>query len=79
MVGWQMQDLKCKKCGVLQGEDAVFREHCGCGGVWEGVLVSKGGKEGVRERMRVLERVAGMYGLRMLEGVVEGVRRMGMF
>ncbi len=78
VVGWQVQDLRCGKCGGLQGEDAVFREHCGCGGRWEGVA-SKGGKEGVRERMRVLERVAELHGLRMLEGVVDGVKQLGMF
>jgi hypothetical protein len=36
-------------------------------------------RKGVRERMGVLERVAECYGLKMLEGVVRGVKNMGMF
>jgi hypothetical protein len=67
---WQMQDLKCVKCAVLQGDTAVFGEHCTCGGKWEGSV----DRNVVRERIGVTERVAGAYQLRMLGAVLEKVR-----
>jgi DNA polymerase epsilon subunit 1 len=74
LVRWQMQDIKCKKCGTLQGDDACFAEHCSCGGEWVGTMEMKG----VKEQLRVMERVSDAYGLRMLAGVVEGVKTMSL-
>jgi len=67
LVEWQTQDLKCRKCARLRVND--FMEHCGCGGEWTGTVE----REGVLRGLRVLERVAGGYGMRMLGGVVGGV------
>ncbi|KAL8990467.1 MAG: hypothetical protein Q9169_008114 [Polycauliona sp. 2 TL-2023] len=64
---WATQDLRCGKCRRLRSNELM--EHCGCGGGWEGT-VNKGG---VMRRLRVLERVSGVYGLRMLGVVVEEV------
>lgn len=61
---WQTQDLKCTKCRKLRVND--FVEHCGCGGAWVGTV----DREGNLKDLRVLERVATSYGLRMLGGVV---------
>ena len=74
VVLWHTQDLRCKKCGGLQGEDCVFREHCSCGGEWVGTVE----KSAITERMGVVKRVAGVYGLRMLKEVVDGVGTMGL-
>jgi DNA polymerase epsilon subunit 1 len=74
LVGWQMQDVKCKKCGILQGDDCVFAGHCACGGEWSGTL----DRADVRSRLQVMERVSSAYGLRMLSGVIEGVKTMCM-
>ena len=67
LVEWQTQDLKCAKCRRVRVND--FMEHCGCSGKWVGSV----GKEEVRGRLMVMERVAGFYGLRMLGGVVKDV------
>lgn len=67
LVEWQTQDLKCRKCRRLRVND--FMDHCGCGGEWTGTV--ERGKV-VRE-LKVLERVAGGYGMRMLGGVVGDV------
>ncbi|KAL6249519.1 DNA polymerase epsilon catalytic subunit [Rhinocladiella similis] len=72
LLSWQVQDLKCKKCGVLQGDDAVFSDHCACGGEWVGVMDRKE----IRKKVNVMERVSSAYGLRMLASVVEGVKGM---
>ena len=64
---WQTQDLKCTKCRKLRVND--FMEHCGCGGAWVGTV----DREGNMKDLRILERVAASYGLRMLGGVVADV------
>lgn len=64
---WATQDLKCGKCKSLRVND--FMEHCACSGEWQGTIK----KEEVAKRVRVYERVAGSYGLRMLGVVVEEV------
>lgn len=67
LVRWATQDVKCAKCrGVRVVE---FMEHCACGGVWVGTV----DRERSVGELRVMGRVAGAYGLRMLEGVVAGV------
>jgi len=78
VVRWACQDLGCVKCGMLMGDDMVFAEHCArCGGGWVGV-VGEAERRRMRGEVRVLGRVAGMYGMKMLEGVVKGVRALGM-
>ncbi|KAI9929220.1 DNA polymerase epsilon catalytic subunit [Aspergillus wentii] len=67
IAGWQTQDLKCSKCGGLKISD--FMEHCSCSGVW----VETMDKRDVEKKLRVLESVAKFHGLKLLEGVVEGV------
>lgn len=74
VVRWHTQDLRCKKCSSLQGDDSALREHCTCGGEW-GPSVDRGG---VREKMRIMQRVADTYGLRLLTSVIDGVKTMGM-
>lgn len=69
---WQMQDLKCRKCGVLQGDTAVFAEHCSCGGEWGGTVV----KGELVEKLEGMERVARAYGLDMLMKVLERTREL---
>ncbi|MCJ1477103.1 DNA polymerase epsilon catalytic subunit [Lambiella insularis] len=69
LVRWATQDVKCAKCrGVRVNE---FMEHCGCSGVWVGTV----DREALVRELRVMARVAGGYGLRMLGEVVEGVLR----
>ncbi|KAI1614959.1 DNA polymerase epsilon catalytic subunit A [Exophiala viscosa] len=72
LLGWQLQDLKCKKCGTLQGDDSLFSDHCACGGEWTGTA----DRGEIRSKLRVMERVSSAYGLRMLSGVIEGVKAM---
>ena len=72
VVEWQMQDLKCVKCGTVQGDTAVFGDHCTCGGNWEGTV----NRKELRERIGVMEQVASAYELRMLETVMKSVRGM---
>jgi len=57
---------------MIQGDAGIFREHCTCGGEWEGSI----NKSEIRERMKVMGRVSQSYGLRMLQGVVEGIQVM---
>ena len=69
ILDWQTQDLCCKKCGMAQGDTGVLREHCTCGGEWKGTA----NKASVQEKLGVMERVSGVHGLRMLDGVVRTV------
>ena len=64
LVEWQTQDLKCIKCRAIRV--CEFMEHCGCSGVWVGTVE----KSKIVEKLRIMERVAGVYGLRMLGLVV---------
>jgi DNA polymerase epsilon subunit 1 len=66
---WQIQDLRCRKCGILQGEVGMFGEHCTCGGVWEGTVQ----RSEIKKTLSVMERVAHAYELKMLDRVVQGV------
>lgn len=74
LLQWQMQDIKCKKCGTLQSDDSALADHCSCGGDWIGTVELRE----VRERLRITERVSRAYELRMLTGIVEGVKTMCM-
>ncbi|KAI4260020.1 MAG: hypothetical protein LQ352_000516 [Teloschistes flavicans] len=69
LVEWQTQDLRCGKCKRIRVNG--FMEHCGCGGEWEGTVM--GGKEEVVRRLKVVQRVAGGLGMRMLGSVVRQV------
>lgn len=62
---WCTQDLKCGKCKRLRSNE--FMEHCACAGEW----VATRDRGEVRKKMGVYGRVAGFYGLKMVEGVVE--------
>lgn len=64
-VEWATQDLKCERCGALRVND--FMEHCTCSGGWK-CVVDRGE---VTKKLRVMERVAKFYGLRMLRDVIE--------
>lgn len=64
---WCTQDVKCGKCGRLRGNE--FMEHCACAGDWVGTVK----REGVAERLAVMGRVAGWYGLEMLRDAVREV------
>ncbi|KAL8655406.1 MAG: hypothetical protein Q9210_000904 [Variospora velana] len=69
VVEWQTQDLRCRKCKRIRAMDLM--EHCGCGGEWDGTV----DKARVEKELRMLERVSGTYGLRMLATVVGEVLR----
>lgn len=62
---WCTQDLKCSKCKRLRSNE--FMEHCACAGEWVGTRERKD----VKKRLGVYGNVAGFYGLRMLEAVVQ--------
>ncbi len=64
VVQWQTQDLQCAKCKRIRIND--FMEHCGCSGTW----VTTMSLETVMGEMKVMNRVAAFYGLKMLAGVV---------
>lgn len=66
-VEWVTQDLKCKKCARVRTNE--FMEHCACAGEWMGTVK----RDDVTARLKVLGKVAGFYGLRMLGVVVAGV------
>ena len=77
VLAWQCQDIGCSRCGLVMGDDMVFQENCaGCGGEWTS-LVGEGERRRMRKEVRVMERVGREYGMRMLEGVVRGVRELG--
>lgn len=67
LVQWQTQDLRCAKCNKIRIND--FMEHCGCSGTW----VATVSLEAVMAELRVLDRVADFYGLKMLAKVVADV------
>lgn len=67
LVQWQTQDLRCAKCHKIRIND--FMEHCGCSGTW----VATVSLEGVMAELRVLDRVADFYGLKMLARVVADI------
>jgi DNA polymerase epsilon subunit 1 len=62
---WSVQDLKCGKCGRLRSNE--FMEHCACAGEW--VATKQRGE--VKKRLGVYRNVAGFYGLKMLDAVVQ--------
>ena len=67
---WSTQDIKCTRCKSVRVND--FMEHCSCSGDW-GVGRTDGGREGVRDRLKVYGRVGKGHGLRVLGSVVEEV------
>jgi DNA polymerase epsilon subunit 1 len=69
---WQVQDLKCTKCQILQGDIGMFGEHCTCGGTWEGTVQ----RSEIKKTLSVMGRVAQTYELKMLGRVVQGVNGM---
>ncbi|KAL9600996.1 MAG: hypothetical protein Q9219_002818 [cf. Caloplaca sp. 3 TL-2023] len=67
VLGWQVQDSRCGKCGRFQGNP--FMESCACGGEW----VGGSGRQEVERTLAVLARVADVYGMGMLGGLVGAV------
>ena len=67
LVRWQTQDFKCGKCKKIRTSD--FMDHCACSGVW----VATESRESTVNKLRVVERVAAFYDLKMLGGVVCGL------
>ena len=65
VVQWQIQDLQCGKCRTLRVNP--YMEHCSCSGSWICTI----DRMVVLERLKVLENVASVYGLRMLIEVVK--------
>jgi DNA polymerase epsilon subunit 1 len=62
---WCTQDLKCSKCKRLRSNE--FMEHCTCAGEWVGTK----NRGEIKKKLGVYNNVAGFYGLRMLESVVQ--------
>jgi DNA polymerase epsilon subunit 1 len=62
---WCTQDLKCSKCKRLRSNE--FMEHCACAGEWVGTKE----RADVKKKLNTYNNVAGFYGLRMLEAVVQ--------
>ena len=69
LVQWHTQDLRCAKCKRIRVND--FMEHCGCSGAWVATIAV----ELIMGDLKVLDRVAGFYGLKMLSRVVADVLR----
>ncbi|TGZ80191.1 DUF1744-domain-containing protein [Ascodesmis nigricans] len=67
---YNVQDLKCAKCGTLKANE--FLEHCVCSGNWVNTVE----KEPIVTACRVYESVAKFYEFEMLRPVVEGVLAM---
>ncbi|KXS96959.1 hypothetical protein AC579_1485 [Pseudocercospora musae] len=67
-VMWMTQDLKCGKCGRIRTNE--FMEHCGCAGEWKCTIDEKR----LGSVLGTYRAVSEFYGMRMLEGVVEGFR-----
>ncbi|KAF2685905.1 DUF1744-domain-containing protein [Lentithecium fluviatile CBS 122367] len=62
---WNVQDLKCGKCGRLRNNE--FMEHCACAGEW----VATKQRADIRKKLTVYGNVATFYGLKMLDAVVQ--------
>ncbi|KAK3068218.1 DNA polymerase epsilon catalytic subunit [Teratosphaeriaceae sp. CCFEE 6253] len=66
-VQWMTQDLKCRKCQRIRTNE--FMDHCACAGEWTTTLK----RDEMVKQLRVYDKVAGFYGLKMLERLLEGV------
>ncbi|KZF24567.1 DNA polymeras-like protein epsilon [Xylona heveae TC161] len=64
---WQVQDLKCAKCGALRVND--FLDHCSCSGIWKPTV----DRTKSLRSLKVISNVSKFYGFRMLTGMVEEV------
>ncbi|KAL3482395.1 hypothetical protein BJX99DRAFT_1811 [Aspergillus californicus] len=67
IVAWQVQDLKCSKCGGLKISE--FMEHCSCSGSWTETM----NRGDIANKLRVLASVAKFHELKLLDNVVEEV------
>jgi DNA polymerase epsilon subunit 1 len=67
VVAWQTQDLKCSKCRGLKVN--AFMEHCSCSGTWVATL----NRGDLVKKLRVMVSAAKFHGLKLLEGVAEGI------
>ena len=68
VVQWMTQDLKCKKCARIRTND--FMDHCACSGEW----TTTAKQDDMLRQLRIYEGVAAYYGLRMLDGVLRGMK-----
>ena len=64
LVRWHTQDVRCAKCKKIRVNE--FMEHCSCSGQW----VATVSREAMVDELKVMDRVAGFYGLKMLSSVV---------
>lgn len=67
LVQWQTQDLRCGKCRKIRIND--FMEHCACSGEW----VATVSRDKIVKELRVFERAAAFYELKMLGEVVNTI------
>lgn len=67
LVQWQTQDLQCGKCKKIRIND--FMEHCACSGEW----VTTMSRDKAVENLKVCERAAAFYELKMLSRMVDTV------
>jgi len=67
LLAWSTQDVKCGKCKRVRISE--FMEHCSCAGEW--VCTMDRGE--LLRKLEVVRSVGRYWGLRMVEGVVDGV------
>lgn len=67
ITAFNIQDLKCIKCGDLKVND--FEEHCKCSGKWVTII----DKDVLLKRLAVNKSVSVFYGFNMLTEAVTGV------
>lgn len=67
IVEWQVQELKCSKCGGSRISE--YTEYCSCSGSWVGNV------DGtlIQEKLQAMNTASRFYGMRMLESVVRRV------
>lgn len=69
IIAWSVQDLKCAKCGGVRVEACDFMEHCPCSGSWIATM----NRKDMQDRLKVLDGVGKVHGMRMLSQVTEEV------
>lgn len=69
VVQWQIQDLRCARCGAIRVSE--FSEHCKCSGEWTLTM----DRAVVERRLRVYDSVGKFYGLAMVQDVASDVLR----
>ena len=62
VIAWSAQDLRCSKCRNVRVEACSFMEHCPCSGIWTATVK----RQDVKEKLKVLDGVARVHGMKML-------------